>query len=118
MGASSPFNLWRESFISLWPQKVSGAPSCLPSWLKFLKIDRRQASIRLARISIFLQTGTIDIEDTKKQDPMIDPVFKEPNIDNLVEIKRKELKNHIRSKRDREAAEARAADRIAKINVR
>ncbi|CAO4380696.1 unnamed protein product [Caenorhabditis nigoni] len=84
MGASSPFNLWRESFISLWPQK----------------------------------TGNVDVEDTKKQDPMIDPVFKEPSIDNLVKIKRKELENHIRSKRDREAAEARAAERIAKINVR
>lgn len=55
MGVSSPFQLWRESFISLWPQK----------------------------------TGHIDNEENTKVDPMTDPLFKEPNIDNLVQIKRK-----------------------------
>ncbi|CAI2354186.1 unnamed protein product [Caenorhabditis sp. 36 PRJEB53466] len=84
MGASSPFNLWRESFIGIYPQK----------------------------------TSALDSDEVKKQDPMTDETFKEPNIDNLVEIKRKELENHIRQKRDREAAEARAADRISKINLR
>uniref|UniRef100_A0A8R1IYY7 Dynein light intermediate chain n=1 Tax=Caenorhabditis japonica TaxID=281687 RepID=A0A8R1IYY7_CAEJA len=84
--ASSPYHMWKDSFVSLYPQK----------------------------------SGTLDHDgqNSSKSDPMTDPTFREPNIDNLVEMKRKELENHIRQKRDREAAEARAAERISKINMR
>ncbi|CAB3397143.1 unnamed protein product [Caenorhabditis bovis] len=84
MRALTPYEMWKDSFSAVYPQKEGG----------------------------------IDRDDSAKSDPVSDPLFKEPAIDNLLVIKRKELENLIRQKRDREAAEARAAEKISRINLR